>query len=132
MKKIVTLFWLILVASIYTFAQNAAVIPAPVLPVIPPLDPIMVPPDWLQSAILLIKNIPAVGPILVKIGQYAGVLATVLTSLSVAVIGILKSLQVVLNIAKAPELAAKIEAFEKGKILYWLKYLSMLNAEKKV
>lgn len=97
----------------------------------PVLDPTFVPPEWLQKAVLIVKELPLVGPIVVEILKYLGVLAAILTALTACALAILKSLKLVLKLVKLDSYIAKIEAIENSKVLYYLKFLSNFNAQKK-
>jgi hypothetical protein len=99
-------------------------------------DPVVVkdtsaaPPIWMQDVLVSIKKLPMVGPLVVKVLNWLGVLCSILTALAAFVMVVLKALTGVLNVAQLTELSAKVQAFQDGKILYWLKYLSMFNAQK--
>jgi hypothetical protein len=96
-----------------------------------PVDPIFVPPEWLEQLLLMIKGLPTVGPILVTIGQWAGVLAVITTSLAVCAISILKSMRHVVK--HSEDLQVYTNKIEKVlvPVIYWLKYVSLLNAQPK-
>lgn len=96
------------------------------------LDPVFVPPSWLQEVILLIKSLPLVGPYVVKILEWLGVASVILTTATGAIITILKALAASLKLAKLDALAAKVKEFEKSKVIFWLKYFSNFNAQKAV
>lgn len=94
-------------------------------------DAIETPPEWLVQVLSVIGSAPVIGPALVKIVQWLGVIGTVLTILAGSALGILKSLEIVLNAAKTQELALKVASLKESKILYYLKYFSFMNAQKK-
>lgn len=96
------------------------------------LDPIFIPPTWLQDVLLLVKGLPVVGPYVVEALKWIGVVSVVVTSLCAAVLAILKVLAGALKLAKLDELAAKVEAFQNSKIVFYLKYISNFNAQKVV
>ena len=88
------------------------------------------PPVWLADLLVFIGSIPTVGPIVVEVFKWLGVIASVFTALSVA-------LSV---IVKIPELAARFAGLEKvadtlkkinDTIQPYLKYLSIFNVPKK-
>lgn len=111
-----TIFFLILLVPLMAFADVA-------------VDPVFNPPEWLASILLFIKGLPYAGPVLIQIFKWSGVLAVVMTTLSVAVITLLKIPEVAARWAGAASVADKIEAFGK-KVIPWLKYLSMFNVQK--
>ncbi len=88
------------------------------------------PPGWLVTALDTIYQVPYVGPIVAKVVQWGAVLGMILTSLALFLIGALKALSTVLTFAKFSEWAFKIEALQKGKFLYWIKFFSFLNAKR--
>lgn len=149
MKSLLIVYSLLF--SLILFAQEPAKVvgpqPAPIAaevaasvevnkdvePQIPPLmvqDEVLVPPAWLQTVIVSIKSMPLVGPYVVIGLQWLGVLLSILTALCAFALAVLKALSVVLNAAQMAELALKIKALEKSKVMYWLKYLSAFNAPK--
>lgn len=87
-------------------------------------------PEWLVKALELVSSVPVVGPIVVEVAKWLGVLSSVLTILVTAILGIIRALGVVLPAIKLADLAAKVLAFENSKVMYWLKLLSMYNAKK--
>jgi hypothetical protein len=118
-------------------ASPVAVAPTPAPVVALSLaDPVVVkdtsaaPPVWMQDVLVSIKKLPMVGPIVVKVLNWLGVLCSVLTALAAFLMVVLKALSSVLSLAQLTDLSAKVQAFQDGKILYWLKYLSMFNAQK--
>lgn len=95
------------------------------------LNAVETPPDWLVDLLEKVYEFPVVGPIIVKVGQWFGVIVTILTSLTAFLIGAVKALQKVLSLAGLLKAADWLAAFEKGKVMYWLKYGSALfNAKK--
>lgn len=93
-------------------------------------DEIFVPPSWLQTVVLSVKSMPLVGPYVVMGLQWLGVLLSILTALCAFALAVLKALSTVLSAAQMAEIALKIKALEKSKVMYWLKYLSAFNAPK--
>lgn len=87
-------------------------------------------PEWLVKALELVSSVPVVGPIVVEIAKWLGVLASVLTILVTAILAVIRALGAVLPAIKMAELAAKVLAFENSKIMHWLKMFSMYNAKK--
>ena len=94
------------------------------------IDPIFIPPPWLQDVLLAVKGLPIVGPYVVEILKWVGVGTVLITSICAALIACLKVLGGALKLVKLDALAAKVEAFQNSKIIYYLKYISNLNAHK--
>lgn len=120
MKKYsVFIFTLIMLLGFSVFAQDAS-------PVIEQ------PPQWLVNALEFLNKAPIVGPYMVKIAQWFGVVVTIVTALTAFVLTSLNALKGVLNLSGLVNAALAVEAFKSGKIMYWLKYVSALfNASKK-
>lgn len=121
MRNLILLFAVILIADVALAQDVVAQVP---------VDPIFVPPSWLQEILLIIKGLPIVGPYVVEALKWVGVATVAITSLTGAILTVLKALQGALNLAKLAELAAKVEAFQNSKIIFWLKYFSNFNAQK--
>lgn len=94
-------------------------------------DEALVPPNWLQDMVIAIKKLPVIGPVLTVALQWLGVIATILTALVAFLLVSIRALTTVLTSMKLVEIANKLVAFQDGKIMYWLKYLSVFNAQKK-
>lgn len=94
-----------------------------------PVDPVFVPPLWLETLILFLYGIPTVGPILVEAGKWAGVIAVILTSLAGTIIVSAKAIDKGLNKTGLTEKTGELEKF-LAPVIYWLKYFSLLNAPK--
>lgn len=88
------------------------------------------PPAWAEKLIVAVSAVPVVGPILSKAVLYAGIVSSSLTAIIAFLLSVMAALGGVLKISGLAELAAKLEAFKSGKIMYYLKYLSMFNASK--
>lgn len=87
-------------------------------------------PVWLLEFLTYISTIPKVGPVLVEVAKWLGVLASVFTALSLTLTVILKIPEITARWAGASEIADKIKALH-DKIQPWLKYLSIFNVQKK-
>lgn len=96
------------------------------------IDPIFIPPTWLQDLLLAVKSLPVVGPYVVEFFKWVGVASVVLTSICAALIASLKVLGAALKLAKLEALAAQVETFQNSKVVFYLKYLSNFNAQKVV
>jgi len=118
---------------------------APVAPVVAPIPPpksideikltvkdeVMVPPEWLQNALISAKSLPYVGPFLVVALQWLGMIASILTALFAFLWALLKALESVASLAKLAPLAEKLAALQNSKLMYYLKAMSVFNAQKK-
>ena len=93
-------------------------------------DAVVLPPEWLESFLLTIAAIPKVGPIIVEVFKWLGVIASVFTALSVALTVIVKIPEVAARWAGADEFADSLAEIN-DKIQPWLKYLSVFNVPKK-
>lgn len=89
------------------------------------------PPEWLDNVMSVVFKIPVVGPYLLKIMQFLGLIASVLTVIVTLSLGGLQSLAVILKWVKLSDLAVKILAFQNSPVFYWLKFFSIYNAQKK-
>lgn len=87
-------------------------------------------PEWLSQILNWLVTIPKVGPIVVEIGKWLGVIASVFTVLSVALTAIVKIPEIGLRFFKFVELAEKLAKFH-DKIQPYIKYLSIFNVKKK-
>lgn len=128
----------LVVFSLYTFSYTAKAdtAPAPVVQaVVAPLPDtappaLHLPPPWLAKALDVASSVPIVGPIVVTAAKWLGVVASLATLLVTFLLGLIRVLGPVLNLAKLASIAAAIQAFENGTIMYWLKFFSMYNAKK--
>lgn len=118
------------VASTAPVVAPVAAIPASQASPVVVKDDSAAPPTWMQDVLVSIKKLPMIGPIVVKALNWVGVLCSILTALAAFLMVALKALSSVMNLAQATDLAAKVQGFQDGKIMYYLKYLSMFNAQK--
>ncbi len=88
------------------------------------------PPAWIVSALETIYKIPVIGPLVAKVMQWLGVLAVIMTSLLVFLLTSVRALMGVANFAGLISFAAWLEVFKDSKIIYYLKYFSLGNAQK--
>lgn len=126
MRNLILLFAAILFADLAT-AQE--LVPAVVAA---QLDPIFIPPSWLQELMLVVKGLPIVGPYVVEALKWVAVATVILSTLTGAILTVLKALQGALHLAKLEEFATKVKAFEDSKLVFWLRYFSNFNAKKVV
>ena len=89
------------------------------------------PPEWLSGAIDKASSVPVIGPYVITIAKYLGVLASIVTLLVTFLIGAIKVLMPVLNLVNLERAAAFLFRFQTSKIMYYLKFFSMYNAKKK-
>jgi hypothetical protein len=89
------------------------------------------PPAWAQEVVVAAEKLPVIGPIVSKILLYLGILGAIATATVGFLLGVLNTLMGVFNLAGLASAATKIAAFRDGKIMYWLKFISMFNAQKK-
>lgn len=116
MKRVLLIFTVLFVTDV-ALAQVA-------------IDPIFIPPPWLQDVLLAVKGLPIVGHYVVEALKWIGVLSVLITSICAALIACLKVLGGALKLVKLDALAAKVEAFQNSKIVFYLKYISNFNAHK--
>lgn len=125
-------FWIlpVLLVCVVAFGQEAAQVVQEAVAVQP--APVQEVPAWLDKIISILQGIPVIGPVVTEILKYLGVFAVITTSLTAFLMTALRALVSVFNLAKLVELASKVKAFEDSKVMYYLKYLSLFNATKKV
>jgi len=116
---------------------------APAAPVVAPVvktveevkltvkDEALVPPVWLQDAVVSAKSLPWIGPLLVKSLQWLGMIVSILTALFAFLWAVLRSLQVVASASSLVGFAEKLAMMENSKFMYYLKAFSAFNAQKK-
>lgn len=150
MRKI-TLALMLLVSGAL-MAEPSATIPAAVVtPVVAPVTPVPVPvpvpvvavaptvavqtpaapPVWAQDLLATAAGIPVVGPVVTKVLMYVGIVSSILTMLVAFLISALSALMSVFTWAGLTELATALAAFQAGKVMYYLKFFSLFNAQKK-
>lgn len=116
----------------YVFAQDPA--PADVIAALPENPPIHSSvtdaPEWLESAMLAVSSIPVVGPVVVEIAKWLGVISSILTILVSAILALIKVLGLVLPAARLASIALWVAKLEGSAVMYWLKFFSMYNAKK--
>jgi hypothetical protein len=74
-------------------------------------------------------SVPVVGPIVVELMKWLGVLASILTALVTAFFAIARALSVSFKLLKLVDLAVKVDAFYV-KWSPYLKFFSMYNVQK--
>lgn len=88
----------------------------------------LAPPSWLGGLLLTLQGLPVVGPYLVIAFQWIAIVSAIFTVLSIAVQAIFSLPEVTARFAGAPALADKIKNVS-DKIVYWLKFFSIRNAQ---
>lgn len=88
------------------------------------------PPEWLISLMEKITAMPVIGPILATTLQIVAILGSFATLLFGFLLASIKLLVPVLDLARLTKFSDFIEAQQKSKWMYWLKYISFLNAKK--
>lgn len=115
---------------------SAAAKPAVVIPPLPDTAPVVepvkipMPPTWLNDVMSVMLKLPLIGPLLLQVMQWLGLVASVLTILVTFLIGLLQGLSQILKFAKLADLAAKVLAFQNSPVMFWLKFFSIYNAKK--
>lgn len=137
MRQLILMAFTMLVVGVLVHAEDV-VKPAPAaaaveaMPETAPtvIDKVPPPPSWLDEVMAVVFKIPVVGPFLLQIMQYLGLIASILTIVVTVALGGIQSLAVVLKWVKLSDLAVKILAFQNSPIMYWMKFLSVYNAKK--
>lgn len=144
MKKCVTIFALAAVLFV-SYAPAVHAQTAPVAPVasVPAATPTVVtpdavvsvaepaaPPQFAQDIIVAAQKLPVIGPFVAKGLLYLGILSSILTAAIAFLLTVLSALSGIASLANLTSFGSKLVAFRDGKIMYWLKYLSMFNAQK--
>lgn len=91
--------------------------------------PNLIPPDIILQILQVVQGIPYVGPVIVMVLKWVAIIAPVMTALSICVQAILSVPEVTARYKGAHELADKIK-FYSDKIVYWLSFFSIRNAQK--
>lgn len=86
------------------------------------------PPQWAQELLLTAEKLPVVGPWVAKLILWLGILAGILTTLTAAILGIVKTLIGAANLTGLTEVATWLGNFQNGQVMYWLKFFSLFNA----
>jgi hypothetical protein len=87
------------------------------------------PPQFLKDVMLKAESIPLIGKPLLSVFKWLGVLSSVLTALVMAFFSITITLSRAFNLVGLVNLATKIDGVYL-KIVPYLKYLSVFNAQK--
>lgn len=93
-------------------------------------DEVFVPPSWLEDAVVTAKQLPVIGPFVVIVFKWLGLLVAITTALFAFLWTVLKSLQGVANSTSLYGLSTKLAGIENSKVMYYLKAFSAFNAQK--
>lgn len=124
----ISIVFCITFAAALALGQEAAELVPALVPVDPTLNEI---PQWLMQLIMMGDQIPVVGPYIVKGMQWLGLIASVTTTVCACLITILKLIEGVANVANLKPVADKLQEFQNGRIMYYLKFVSLFNARSK-
>lgn len=89
------------------------------------------PPAWAQDVMVAAQKLPVVGPIISKALLLLGIVAAILTALAGFLISALQALKAMFTWGGLTNAANAIVAFQSGRFMYWLKFFSMFNAQKR-
>ena len=115
-------------------AQAPTPAPSPLVTAVPGTTTVtmpeaLAPPEWATDVLNVVNKLPVVGPIVEKVVMYVGILGSLMTALVAFLLAVSEAIQQVTHSSGLVELAAKIQAFQDGKIMYYLKMLSLFNAK---
>lgn len=85
--------------------------------------------EFLNALLPMLIAIPKIGPVLIWIFKVVGILASVMTAVSIFVASMLKIPEIAARLGGAKELADKF-AKVYDKVMPWLMYLSIFNVKK--
>lgn len=88
------------------------------------------PPSWAQDLMVNAQKLPVIGPIVSKALLWLGIISSILTLIVGFLMAGVQVLMGAFNYAGLTAFVEKLAAFQSGKIMYWLKYLSLFNAKK--
>ncbi len=109
--------------------ESGSVSAAPAVDTVAVAEP-AAPPKWAENLMVAAQKFPVIGPILAKVLLFTGIISSILTALAAFLLSSMSAISRGFNLAGLVVAAQKIEAFKKGKIMYWLQYFSLFNAEK--
>lgn len=89
----------------------------------------LTPPDWLGTVVQFLAAVPYVGPVIVEVLKWVGLISAVATALSVLAQTLLALPEVAARWAGAHAIADKIKSVSDV-VLPWLKWLSVFNVQK--
>lgn len=111
------LAFLVVLACVFVVRAQADVLPVEEVP------------SWMKAVMDFIVGIPGVGPFLLSVLKWMGVVAAVLTGIATLIMGVANALKAVGTALGFQEFAAKVDAIYK-KIWPWIAWLSMYNVQK--
>lgn len=112
---------------VLTLTPAPAVLPIPIPTVTPTQVP--QPPEWASELLGSVQSLPVVGPYVSKALLYIGILGALTTALVAFLLAVSESIQQVTSWSGLTVFAGQVQAFQDGKIMYWLKMLSLFNAK---
>lgn len=130
----IALMFMLLAANM-AFPQETAVVETVTTvavekaPLVPIIDGVVQLPEWVGSIIEFLKSVPYVGPVLVQVLKWIGIIASIFTALSLFLQAFCSILVGAAGVVKAKAFADWVSKVS-GVILPWLKYLSMFNVKK--
>lgn len=95
-----------------------------------PAETVAQAPAWLSDLLLWVSTIPKVGPIIVEVFKWLGVIASVFTALSLCIQAILAIPMIMAKWAGAHDFSEKVKKLNDT-IQPYFKYLSIFNVQKK-
>lgn len=105
---------------VLAFAVDPAVAADPASPI----------PAYLTMLADVVTSIPVVGPVVLRVFEYAAIVGSIFTALATFALAVSKSVVGIARLAKLVELAAKLQALH-DKVWPWIAYLSMYNVQRK-
>lgn len=85
--------------------------------------------DALSAFFSSLSHLPLIGPSLLKVMNFVGLISAIFTPLSYFAQFVLRIPEVIARFSAAPALADKIK-YWSDKIIYWLSFFSIRNAKK--
>jgi hypothetical protein len=113
----------VVLLSVYSIVVLGDVVP------LPALDPEV--PAWLKMAMDIVVGLPYVGPVVVFVLKWTGVVAAVMTGLSTLVMGVATALKAIGQGLGFQGFAQKVDELYH-KVWPWVAWLSMYNVPKRV
>lgn len=123
--KMLIVFMVMFFASNLVLAQDPAPAAVAASPTPPPA-----PPEWVLKALTVVEGVPGVGPIVSKAVQIIAILGSIMTLLVAFLLSLLKIVSPFMSLVNADKVAAFLDAQQKAKWMYWLKWFSFFNAKK--
>lgn len=87
------------------------------------------PPSWLADTMEMVAKMPIIGPIVIEILKWLGVIGAIGTAFVTFLLASVRALYYAGKIGKLAGLMAWAIAFEQGKVMNWFKFFSLYNAK---